>query len=213
VRSAGVVGALEPALIGPELALHELGGGDGGVAVAVHAERGAGVGERRDHQRVPARDPLVVEPRPHAPLARRKDLEDTPIPSGGSAAAFGLLRLARLTGDARYEDAAVGHARLLHTLAAEHPTAFGHLLQVIDFLLADVREIALVGDDRGALEQVVRETFRPHVVLAGGADGVPLLEGRDPVGGRAAAYVCERFTCQRPVTEPDDLRALLNYDA
>jgi uncharacterized protein len=57
----------------------------------------------------------------------------------------------------------------------------------------------------------VREQFRPHVVLAGGpADGVPLLEGREPVGGRAAAYVCERFACQRPVTEPDALRELLD---
>ena len=144
-------------------------------------------------------------------IVRRKDLEDTPIPSGGSAAAFGLLRLARLTGEARYDDAAVGHVRLLHTIAAEHPTAFGHLLQVIDFALADVREVALVGDDRAPLEQVVRETFRPHVVLAGGEpNGVPLLAGREPVDGRAAAYVCEHFTCRRPVTEPDELRTLLD---
>jgi uncharacterized protein YyaL (SSP411 family) len=148
----------------------------------------------------------------HEPLiARRKELDDAPIPSGGSAAAFGLLRLARLTGEARYEAAALGHLRLLHTLASQHPGAFGHLLSALDFALADVREVALVGDDRAPLEQVVRAAFRPHVVLAGGAaDGVPLLEGREPVGGRAAAYVCERFACQRPVTEPDELRALLD---
>ncbi len=143
-------------------------------------------------------------------IARRKDVDDAPTPSGGAAAAFGLLRLARLTGEARYEDAAIGQLKLLHHLAPEHPGAFGHLLQAVDFALADVREVALVGDEREALEQVVRETFRPHVVLAGGAaDGVPLLAGREPVDGRAAAYVCERFTCQRPVTEPDELRALL----
>jgi uncharacterized protein YyaL (SSP411 family) len=148
----------------------------------------------------------------HEPLiARRKELEDNPIPAGGSAAAFGLLRLARLTGDARYEDAALGHIRLLHAMAPRHPHAFGHLLQAIDFLVADVREVALVGDDRGPLEAVMREAFRPHVVLAGGApDGVPLLAGREPVDGRAAAYVCEHFACRRPVTEPDELRALLS---
>jgi hypothetical protein len=148
-------------------------------------------------------------------IARRKELEDSPIPAGGSAAAFGLLRLARLTGENRYEEAALGQIRLVHELAPGHPYAFGHLLQAIDFLVADVREVALVGDDRGPLEQVVREAFRPHVVLAGGAGGdtvVPLLEGRSPVDGRAAAYVCEHFACRRPVTEPDELRALLNYD-
>jgi uncharacterized protein len=142
-------------------------------------------------------------------IARRKDLEDTPIPSGSSAAAFGLLRLARLTGEARYEDAALGAIRLLHTVAHQHPTAFGHLLQAIDFHLAEVREVALVGDDRAPLEAVVREEFRPHIVLAAGSGGVPLLEGREPVNGHAAAYVCEHFTCRRPVTEPDELRSLL----
>ena len=73
-----------------------------------------------------------------------------------------------------------------------------------------MREVALVGPDLEPLERVVRSTFRPHLVLAGGEpDGVPLLDGREPVDGRAAAYVCERFACQRPVTEPDELAALL----
>jgi len=50
-------------------------------------------------------------------------------------------------------------------------------------------------------------------VLAGGDGsddaGVPLLAGRSPLQGRAAAYVCERFTCQQPVTEPSELKTLL----
>jgi uncharacterized protein len=149
-------------------------------------------------------------------IARRKDLEDSPIPAGGSSAALGLLRLAALTGEQRYEDAAAGQLALLHEVAVRHPTAFGHLLQAIDLQLAPRREVALVGDADGvaALAAVVRETRRPHLVLAGGpGDGrtaVPLMEQRTPVDGRAAAYVCERFACQRPVTEADELRALLD---
>ena len=143
-------------------------------------------------------------------IARRKELEDNPIPSGSSAAAFGLLRLAALTGEHRYEAAALGALRLLHRVAPQHPVAFGHLLQALDFHLAGVREVAIVGPDAGPLERVVRSAFRPHLVVAGGEPGgVPLLEGREPVGGRAAAYVCERFACLRPVTEPDELAALL----
>ena len=142
-------------------------------------------------------------------VTRRKELEDAPIPSGASSAALGLLRLAALTGEARYEDAAVSHLALLHTLAPQHPAAFGHLLQALAFHAARVKEVALVGADTTALERVVREQLRPHLVLAGGDGDVPLLEGREPVDGRAAAYVCEQFACQRPVTSPDELRVLL----
>ncbi|MCW2954074.1 MAG: hypothetical protein JWQ48_3244 [Conexibacter sp.] len=152
-------------------------------------------------------------------VARRKDLEDSPIPSGNSAAAYGLLRLSKLTGEAEYERHARGVIALLHPVAARHPAAFGHLLAAIDLLLADdAREVAVVGADADALLRVVRGAFRPHIVLAGrvgdgedGADGVAieLLAGRRPLDGRAAAYVCERFACQAPVTEPDALAALL----
>jgi uncharacterized protein YyaL (SSP411 family) len=139
-------------------------------------------------------------------IARRKDLEDAPIPSGASSACFGLLRLARLTGSSSYEDAALSLIRLLHTVAPQHPLAFGHLLRAIDFHLAPVREVALAGSDLEPLARVVRGAFLPHVVLAGGDSGaVPLLEGRGPVDGRAAAYVCERFTCGLPVTTPEEL--------
>jgi hypothetical protein len=148
-------------------------------------------------------------------ITRRKDLEDSPIPAGGSSAALGLLRLSALTGEQRYEDAAVGQLALLHEVAARHPTGFGHLLQAIDFHLAPRREVALAGDPEGVAElaAVVREVRRAHVVLAGGpGDGstaVPLMEQRTPVDGRAAAYVCERFACRMPVTDAGELRALL----
>jgi uncharacterized protein len=143
-------------------------------------------------------------------LARRKDLEDHPIPSGNASAAYGMLRLGALTGEQRYEEQAVGVLRLLHELAAKHPQGFGHLLQALDFRLAPVKEVALVGDSR-ALERVVRGTFRPHLVVAGGApDGVPLLADRPTVDGQAAAYVCERFACQAPVTAAEELERLLS---
>ncbi len=151
--------------------------------------------------------------------ARRKDLEDSPIPSGNSSAAFGLLRLALLSGQGRYERAALGVLRLVYPIAVRHVLAFGHLLRAIDFYLAPVREVAIVGPEAQAREltRVVRGAYRPHVVLAGGegapaaepAVGVPLLEGRGPLDGRAAAYVCEHFVCQAPVTSPEELAAAL----
>jgi uncharacterized protein YyaL (SSP411 family) len=114
-----------------------------------------------------------------------------------------------MTGESRYEDAALSLIRLLHSIAPQHPLAFGHLLRAIDFHLAPVREVALAGDDTRELAQVVRGGFHPHVVLAGGTGDIPLLAGREPVNGRAAAYVCENFTCQLPVTTPEELASAL----
>ena len=143
-------------------------------------------------------------------VTRRKDLEDSPVPSGSSAAACGLLRLALLSGEGKYERYALGVLRLLFALAARQPLAFGHLLQAVDFYLAPVREVAIVGPGPEPLLRVVRSEYRPHLVVAGGSDGgVPLLEGREPVDGQAAAYVCEHFACQAPVTTPEALAAAL----
>jgi uncharacterized protein YyaL (SSP411 family) len=151
-------------------------------------------------------------------IARRKDLEDTPIPSGSSSAAFGLLRLAHLSGERRYEERARGVLALFGELACRHPHAFAHLLRAADLQLSPVREVAIVGSggEAEAMARVVRERFRPHLVLAGGAGGggrgdggvVPLLAGRGS-RGEAAAYVCERFACQAPVQSAAELAAAL----
>jgi uncharacterized protein YyaL (SSP411 family) len=147
-------------------------------------------------------------------LTRRKDLEDNPIPSGSSSAALGLLRLAALTGEDRYERHGLSVLQLAHPFAGRYPQAFGHLLLAMGFALHPPREVALVGEDRAELERVVRERLWPAVVLAAGdgsdAGDVPLLAGRTPVDGRAAAYVCQRFTCRRPVTTAEELAAELS---
>jgi len=145
-------------------------------------------------------------------IARRKEVGDHPIPSGNSSAALGLLRLAALTGERRYAEWAEGVFALFGKPAVEHPDAFAHMLRALDFNLSPSREVALVGDDLDQLAAVVRERFRPRLVLAGGPEGAaepPLLAGRTAVDGKAAAYVCENFACQLPVTGAEELRKLL----
>jgi len=75
-------------------------------------------------------------------IARRKELEDTPIPAGASSAALGLLRLSQLSGVEEYERHAVSVLRLLDEIAPRHPSAFGHLLQALHWSLEPARPIA-----------------------------------------------------------------------
>jgi uncharacterized protein len=139
-------------------------------------------------------------------VARKKDLFDHPIPSGNSMLAFVLLRLARIYGDDELERQAVGVLRLLGADLGRAPTEFAFALNALDLYLATPREIAIIGPPDSEVARAALEPFDANAVVAfGPAEGVPLLEGKELVGGKPAVYVCERFVCQRPITSAADL--------
>jgi uncharacterized protein YyaL (SSP411 family) len=160
-------------------------------------------------------DPLhggfFVAPEAAALVARRKELDDNPTPSGNAMLATVLLRLARIYGDDDLERKAVGVLRLARSLIERAPAAVGQLLCVLDFHLAAPREIALVGESPELRAAALAE-FEPNTVYAFAAgpddpalDAVPLLAGKTLVDGKPAVYVCERFACRAPVTDPAEL--------
>ena len=147
----------------------------------------------------------------HGLVARRKEFDDHPTPSGNSMIAFVLLRLARIYGDDELEKRAVSVFRLARPLVERAPTAFGHLLCALDLHFSPPREVAVVGDSE-ELRRAALDGFQPNTVFAfthEPTDGVALLAGRGLVDRKPAAYVCERFACQAPVTTPGELRGAL----
>ncbi|GIL15168.1 MAG: thioredoxin domain-containing protein [Chloroflexota bacterium] len=148
-------------------------------------------------------------------VIRPKDVQDNATPSGSAMATNVLFKLAAYTGDAKY--AAAGERALapLQPALAQAPLGFAWWLCALEFELAPPKEIAIVGADAENLLQVVFGEYRPNQVVAwkrANADSViPLLEGRAAMSGKATAYVCEKFACQRPVTAPDALATQLNH--
>jgi uncharacterized protein YyaL (SSP411 family) len=141
-------------------------------------------------------------------VARKKDFDDHPTPSGNSMLAYVLLRLARIYADDELERSAVGVFRLVHRGLTRAPSAFGHALCALDLHLSPPRELAILGPVTSPVARAALEPFDPNAVVAvGPGDGVPLLEGKTLVGGKPAVYVCERFACRRPVTDPEELFA------
>jgi uncharacterized protein YyaL (SSP411 family) len=149
-------------------------------------------------------------------ITRPKDIFDNATPSGNAVAADVLLRLALLTDNDRYRQAAQGILELLRESMTRYPLGFARSLNALDFFLGRPREIAIVGNPQAAdtesLLQVVFEPFLPNKVVAGGAAQIPLLEARDQRNGHATAYVCEHYVCQAPTSNPEELRALLRVD-
>ncbi len=147
-------------------------------------------------------------------VIRPKELFDTATPGGNSAAADVLLRIAHLTGDAEDERAAASALRLVREGMTSAPTGFGQALSALDLYLSGAREVAVVGDPstratRALVDEVTVKRFVPNHVLAVAApddrasrEAVPLLRDRVAVDGVPTAYVCERFACKLPVTDP-----------
>ncbi len=147
-------------------------------------------------------------------LVRQKDLMDNPSPSGTSMATEALLRLAAYTGESALLDLAEGAMRATALLVERSPSAVGHMLGAIDFDTSGALEVAITGGEADRLARVVRDGYRPNIVLAMDRDGtaaqaIPLLESRYREG-ETLAYVCEDFVCQAPVTDEAALRAQLS---
>ena len=147
-------------------------------------------------------------------LLRPKGIQDGAVPSGGAMAATVLLRLAEYTGEGRYADAAEGALTPLQPMMARAALGLAHWLAALDLMLAPPQGLAVVGDDLVPLLGVVRARFRPNLVVAAGPSGedagIALLEGREGLGGRATAYLCRQFACERPVSSPEELAVLID---
>ncbi len=141
-------------------------------------------------------------------VPRTKDLQDSPVPSGNSMLAHVLLRLSRIWGDDELERQAVSIFRLGEQALRRAPGFFAWMLCGLDLWLSPPREIAIAGDVDAPVARAALAPFQPNAVVAvGPADDVPLLAGKEPVAGKTAVYVCERFACQAPVTEPEEVAA------
>ena len=152
-------------------------------------------------------------------LTRPKDLQDNATPSGNAMAAEAMLKLSYLTENPDWQEAAEKSLSIAAGLTVRYPTAFSRWLSAANLSLEQVKQVAIIGDSSDkrtmALLNEVRATFQPNLVIACASyppsKGSPsLLADRTMLEGKPTAYVCEGFVCRKPVTEPEELRILLN---
>jgi hypothetical protein len=156
-------------------------------------------------------------------LVRTKNPGDGAVPSGNSVQAMNLLRLATFLDRKDLREKAHATINLFAQEASERVGMYERLLCAVDFDLNSGGEVAIVGraDDPAtrALIRTVNSHYMPNRVLAlldptaddaeAWSKRIPLLTGKTLVEGKPAAYVCENYACQRPVTTPEALEALL----
>ena len=149
-------------------------------------------------------------------LVRGRSVQDGAIPAGASVAAFNLLRLGRLSGDTAMENRGENLIGANLEQIDRYPSAYAQWLIALDFALGPKTEVVLVcgadGEPPTALLNELRRRFLPRtqaIVYQPGDDVLgrisPIVRGKGPVDGAAAAWVCRDQTCLPPVTSPDEL--------
>ena len=150
-------------------------------------------------------------------VVRLKEDYDGAEPAPSSVAAMNLFRLGALIGDqsaqANYRRRGVATVAALRAQWTRSPQGLPQLLCALELAFLPPRHVVLAGDpaaeDFRALAAVVHEKLGPRRTLVRADATLPWTTPMEPLAGRAAAYVCEDYTCQLPVVEPAELRRVL----
>ncbi len=151
-------------------------------------------------------------------LIRPKELYDGAVPSGNSITALNLLRLARLTGDQKWENLAFKQLLAFQSKLSSYPAGYTAFLQAIQFAMQPSQELILSGNleshTMDSMKDIYFEDFRPYATILY-QEGtitslIPWLSDYPLNPDKTIAYLCENFSCQKPVESADDLNRLLN---
>ncbi|XXF76796.1 thioredoxin domain-containing protein [Myxococcaceae bacterium GXIMD 01537] len=137
-------------------------------------------------------------------------LFDNATPSGASMLTEAQVALAALTGDKSWLELPERYVAKLREQLVRNAMGFGHLALAADTLLDGASGLTVAGTREAVapLLSAANHTYAPTVALGWREPGAPVppllrevFEGREPVQGRAAAYLCRGFVCERPVTD------------
>ncbi len=146
-------------------------------------------------------------------IHRPKPGPDNATPSGNAVGALALNRLAFLTGEMRYADAAQSTLTLFWPQMARQPQAFCTMLGALEEHLEPPRTVVVRGAriDFAPWRERLDALYLPasivlFVPVAAEPLSAPLAK---PVTDNVNAWVCEGVTCMPPIASPDELRNLL----
>jgi hypothetical protein len=146
-------------------------------------------------------------------IQRPKPGPDNATPSGNAVAALALNRLAFLTGETRFSEAAAGTVALYWPQMARQPAGFGTMLAALEEQLEPPRTLIVEGlrTAFGPWRELLDAAYLPSTItlfIPAGTAGLPQVLAK-PAGDKVNAWVCEGVTCLTPIDSPDKLREAL----
>jgi len=163
-------------------------------------------------------------------IARPKEIYDGAIPSGNSVATLNFLRLARLTGRFDLEEKAKLQFATFSQNLQSVPRGQTYFLMALMFAEKPTNEIMIICKDEShdgsndesnvkdsrRMVNIINEEFRPFTVSmvyskdkSTLSEVAPFVVDYKMKDDKTTAYICENFTCNKPVTSIEEFRRLL----
>jgi len=150
---------------------------------------------------------------------RLKTGNDQSLPSGNAVASTNLLRLSAYRDHSGFRTMAEQLVRLFYDDAIESPFNYPSLLSSAYLCAEGMKEITIVGSrDSDELKELLRrlgEMYLPYKVIylvddAQKGDSMPsFARDKRRKDNRTTVYICQNFTCSKPLTEWRDIERLL----
>ncbi|MBP3041657.1 thioredoxin domain-containing protein [Bacillaceae bacterium Marseille-Q3522] len=136
-------------------------------------------------------------------LVREKQFYDGAIPSGNSVAAVQLLRLGHLTGETKWLKLTDQLSKAYQSGLASFGMNFTFFLQSVVLRELGIKELVILGTAREKIRKKLQDGYAPHLMFVVPESG--FAREYKIVDETLTVYICEHFSCQRPVTSEEEL--------
>jgi uncharacterized protein YyaL (SSP411 family) len=156
--------------------------------------------------------------------ARRKPLQDSPTPAGNPAAAIALLRMHAYSNDSKYRDIAERTLEAFAGISEQYGLFAATYAIALDMYLHPHMQVVIAGSGEQAekLKSTALRPFSfnksvlhlpqgeivPQMLPPAFAETIPNIPGVRE--GKAVAVLCSNFTCQPPISAPEELVAAIS---
>ncbi|AYF54588.1 hypothetical protein DFH04_07675 [Clostridium novyi] len=147
-----------------------------------------------------------------------KDSYDTAIPSGNSVTAMNLIKLSKITGDNSLGEKAY---KMFQGFGGNIKESLqSHSIFLISYMnyIKPSRQIVIASEKEDRLfKEMIKEVnkrFMPFTIILlndGNLENiVPFIKDEKKIDNKTTAYICENFSCNKPVYNIEDFIKLIN---
>ncbi len=156
-------------------------------------------------------------------IFKQKEIYDGATPSGNSVALLGLIKLAKITGNEKFNEITQKLTESFIATVKKYPSAYTFFLSTLDFILGNSFEIVIVGRKKNQSEikeivKTINQKFIPNkIIIFKPSDEEsdinsisPFISAYKEIDGKTTIYICTNYECKQPVTNIDDMLALID---